>query len=85
MVRRQETVAEWVTNRPIFDVCARNTGFEGGGRLWVPWWRQNAAKEQLRVTLEAILAVEKVRRQQESGRRERSEEGSEGGSTESEE
>ena len=36
--RRQATVAEWVDTRPIFDVCVQETGFEGGGRLRVPWW-----------------------------------------------
>ena len=35
--RRQATVVEWVANRPIFGVCARETGYEGGGRLRVPW------------------------------------------------
>ena len=30
--RRQETVAEWVAMRPIFEVCAKETGFEGGER-----------------------------------------------------
>ena len=40
--RRQATVAEWVATRPIFDVCAQETGYEGGGRLLVPWWGQKA-------------------------------------------
>ena len=31
--RRQATVAEWVALRPIFEVCAKETGYEGGGRL----------------------------------------------------
>ena len=29
--RRHKTVAQWVTLRPIFEVCARETGSEGGG------------------------------------------------------
>ena len=29
---------------PIFDICARDTGCEGGGGLWVPWWRQEVAE-----------------------------------------
>ena len=37
--RQQEIVAEWVSNRPIFDAWVRDTGYEGGGRLWVAWWR----------------------------------------------
>ena len=36
--RRQATVAEWVSLRPIFEVCAKETGYEGGGRLREPWW-----------------------------------------------
>ena len=35
MARRQAIVAEWVATRPIFDVCAQETGCEGGGLLWV--------------------------------------------------
>ena len=41
--RRQATVAEWVSLRSIFDVCARETVYEGGGGLQVPWWRHVAA------------------------------------------
>ena len=37
--RRQATVAEWVALRSIFGSCTRETGYEGGGRLRVPWWR----------------------------------------------
>ena len=29
--RIQAAVAEWVSLRPIFDVCARDVGYEGGG------------------------------------------------------
>ena len=46
---QQAAVAEWVALRPIFDVCTRKTGYEGGGRLGVPWWRQEAAENQLKV------------------------------------
>ena len=35
----QATVVEWVALRPVFDVCVRGTGYEGGGRLRVTWWR----------------------------------------------
>ena len=35
--RRQATVEEWVALRAIFDVCTRETVYEGGGRLWFPW------------------------------------------------
>ena len=62
-----------------FDVCERETGYEVGGRLWVLWWRQEAAENQLKVTVEAILWVTRVRRQQESDRRGRSEGGRVGG------
>ena len=81
MARRKATVAEWVFTRPIFDVCAQETGYEGGGILQVPWCSQKAAEDQLRVTVEAISAAARVRRQQGSGRRDGSEGGSEGGST----
>ena len=35
--RRQATVSEWVALRNIFDDFARETGYEGGERLRVPW------------------------------------------------
>ena len=66
--RQHATVAEWVSLRPIFDVFARDTGYEGGGRLRVPWRRQEAADNQLKVTLEVISEAARVRRQQESDR-----------------
>ena len=59
--RRQATVAEWVDLRPIFDVCVRETGYEGWGRLQVPWWRKKPADNQLRVMVEAILAAARER------------------------
>ena len=35
--RRQATVVEWASLRPIFGVCVRGVGYEGGGKLRVPW------------------------------------------------
>ena len=66
--RRQVTVEEWVAIWTIFDGCAREMGYEEGGRLRVPWWRQEAAEKQRKFTVEAILEAATVRRQQESGR-----------------
>ena len=40
--RRHVTVVEWVALWPIFDVFVRETGYEGGGKLQVPWWGQEA-------------------------------------------
>ena len=74
-------MAEWVALRTIFDICAIETGSEGGGRLRVPWWRQTEVEKHMNVKVEAILAAARVRRQQESGRHGESEGGSEGGST----
>ena len=61
--RRQATVAEWVALWPIFGVCVREMGNEGGGILWVPWWSQESAENQLRVTVEYILERARVRHQ----------------------
>ena len=58
-----------------FYICVQYTGYNEVGRLQVPWWRQKAAEDQLRVTVEAISAETRVRRRQEFGRRD----GSEGG------
>ena len=68
-------MVEWVSLRHIFDICAREMGYEGGDRLRVPWWRQAAAHNQMKVTVESILAAARVRRRQESGRCDGSEEG----------
>ena len=61
------------------------TGYEGGGRLRVSWWRQKSEEDQMRVTVEAILATARVRWRQESGRSDGREGGSEEESTDSEE
>ena len=47
--------------------------------LRVPWWRHEAADNQLKVTVEAISALERVRQQQEHVRHGVIEGGSEGG------
>ena len=36
---RQVTLAEWVDLRPIFEVCAKETGYKGGEKLRDLWWR----------------------------------------------
>ena len=46
------------------------------------WYNQKAAEDQLRVTVEAILAAIRVQRQHESGRRDGIEGELEGGNTE---
>ena len=38
----------------MFDVCTIETGYEGKGRIWMPWWRQEEAENQPRVTVEDI-------------------------------
>ena len=38
--QRQETVAQWVALRPLFQVCTREIGYEGGERRRKAWWRQ---------------------------------------------
>ena len=40
---RQTTVADWVDLRPIFEVCAKETVYKGGGRHQEPWCQQAAA------------------------------------------
>ena len=67
--RRQGAVAGWVSLRPIFQICANETGYEAGGRARRQWWRQTAAERQLQTTLKDILAVAWERRQRESIRR----------------
>ena len=40
--KRQATVAEWVDLQPIFEVCVKEMGYEGGGRFQERWWLQVA-------------------------------------------
>ena len=49
--RRQAKVAQGVALRPILEVCARETGYEGGDRKRRPWWRKGETAEALRTTL----------------------------------
>ena len=65
---RQATVEELVSLRPILEVCNRDTGYNGGGRRRVPWWRQKASRKQLSYTTKEISVVARERRW-ESGRR----------------
>ena len=66
--KRQATLAEWVTLRPILEVCDRETGYKGGGRRQELWWRQTAARKQMSTTLKGFLEAARERRW-ESGRR----------------
>ena len=59
--RRQTTVAKWVAIRPLFEVCAREIGYKGGGNRWEAWWCQEAKEKQLWSTLE-ISQEAKMRR-----------------------
>ena len=49
--RRQANVAQWVALRPLFEVCAREKGYKGGGRRRKAWWRQKETEKQLQSTL----------------------------------
>ena len=62
MDRRQAEVAEWVALQRISDVSSRGAGYEGGERLQVPWWRHEAADNQMKVAVEAFLAAARLRR-----------------------
>ena len=72
---RQATVADWVALWPIFEVCAKDTVYEGGGKLCEPWWRQEDANQQLEATSKNISEAAGERRQRESDRRGRGEGG----------
>ena len=55
-------MAQWVALRPLFEVCARETGYEGGGRRRKVWWRQEATGKQFRFTLEDSREAKRSRR-----------------------
>ena len=52
--KRQATVAEWVSLRTIFEVCTKDMGYEGGGRVREQWWRQTAAERHMKTMLKEI-------------------------------
>ena len=69
MIQISMIIQEFVDNttsrtRHTIDVCIRGTGYGGGRSLRVPWWRQKAAEDHMRVTVEAIPSEERVRRGQ---------------------
>ena len=39
----QAILVEWGALRPIFDVYARETGYDRGEKIRVPWWIQEGA------------------------------------------
>ena len=55
--KRQVEVAEWLDLWNIFEVCTKETGYNKGGRLQDPWWRQVAAEKQLKATLKDVPAA----------------------------
>ena len=81
--RRHAIVTEWVALQPIFDVCVRDMGYEGGGKLQVAWLRHESAEKQPKVTAEDILAAEREQWRQESYRRGERKGGTEGEGTDS--
>ena len=40
--RQKATMTQWVALRPLFEVCARDKGYEGGRRRGKAWWHQEA-------------------------------------------
>ena len=71
-------MAKWVALWPIFEVCARETGYDRGRNLQETWRIQASSEKQLRVTLEYILDASREKLQQESIRRDGGEGGEEG-------
>ena len=55
-------MAQWVALRPLFEVYARETGYEGGGRRTNMWRRQEVTKKQLQATLEELREAKRSRR-----------------------
>ena len=49
---RQAEIAEWVAMQPVFEVCVKETDFEGGGEAREQWWWYTAVEWQLKITLE---------------------------------
>ena len=59
---RQGTVAQWVVMSPVFELCVRDTGYEGGERRSDERWCQEALETRLSETLEEIFWESRRRR-----------------------
>ena len=55
-------MAQWVALSPLFEVCTRETGYEGGERRRKVWWIQEATEKQLWATLEDSREAKRRRR-----------------------
>ena len=62
--RRQSTVAQWVALQLIFEVCAGEKGYNGGGRRRGAYWCQEATEKQLFSTLVGVSQEARSRRRQ---------------------
>ena len=65
--RRQENVAQWMVLRPIFEVCARDTWYEGGGCRRGARWCQEEKEKQLWGTLASSREAKRRRSSGENG------------------
>ena len=41
-------MAQWVALRPLFELCARETRYEGGERSRKVWWIQEATEKNFK-------------------------------------
>ena len=62
--KRQATVEEWVVLQPIFEVCAKESGYAEGGEFQEPWWQQESSEQQLGDMLKNISKAARERRRQ---------------------
>ena len=60
--QQQATMAQWVAILTLFELCTRDTGYEGGGWRRKVWWRQEAIEKQPWATLEESWEAKKSRR-----------------------
>ena len=61
--RQQAIVAQWVALRPIFEVCAGETGYEGVYHRREAWCLQREDDKKLWATPIEILWEARIRRQ----------------------
>ena len=55
-------MAHWVALHPLFEVCAKEKGYEEVGHRREAWWRQEATEKQHRATWTEILQESKRKR-----------------------
>ena len=57
-------MAQWVTLRPVLELCTGDKVYEGGGRRREAWWCLEATEKKLQANFTGVSQEYKMRRRQ---------------------